>query len=168
MRELDKINRGSKYSTGSRRLEIGIFNDSLPRKLTIGNLHDPRPKMTCGCRNKGTFEEGWCDGSSTSERSICQHNQHNISATQERENILINYKSAVFKTISSLSRVQDKRSKTTETGLRPASLLKKRLWHRCFSVNFGKFLKTPFLHRTSPDDWFCQKLFWMITKSDVL
>ena len=25
-------------------------------------------------------------------------------------------------------------------GLRPATLLKKRLWHRCFSVNFAKFL----------------------------
>ena len=25
------------------------------------------------------------------------------------------------------------------TGLRPATLLKKRLWHRCFLVNFVKF-----------------------------
>ena len=25
-----------------------------------------------------------------------------------------------------------------------ATLLKKRLWHRCFSVNFAKFLRTPF------------------------
>ena len=29
------------------------------------------------------------------------------------------------------------------TGLRPATLLKKRLWHRCFPVNFEKFLRTP-------------------------
>ena len=29
-------------------------------------------------------------------------------------------------------------------GLRPATLLKKRLWHRCFSVNFAKFLRIPF------------------------
>ena len=28
--------------------------------------------------------------------------------------------------------------------LRSATLLKKRLWHRCFPVNFVKFLKTPF------------------------
>ena len=28
---------------------------------------------------------------------------------------------------------------------RPATLLKKRLWNRCFSVNFAKFLRTPFL-----------------------
>ena len=30
-------------------------------------------------------------------------------------------------------------------GLRPATLLKKRLWHRCFSVNFAKFLRTSFI-----------------------
>ena len=27
---------------------------------------------------------------------------------------------------------------------RPATLLKKRLWHRCFPMNFVKFLRTPF------------------------
>ena len=27
--------------------------------------------------------------------------------------------------------------------------LKKRLWHRCFPVNFAKFLKTPFSQNTS-------------------
>ena len=26
--------------------------------------------------------------------------------------------------------------------------IKKRLWHRCFPVNFAKFLRTPFLYRT--------------------
>ena len=30
-------------------------------------------------------------------------------------------------------------------GLRLATLLKKRLWHRCFTVNFAKFLRTFFL-----------------------
>ena len=29
-------------------------------------------------------------------------------------------------------------------GLKPATLLKKRLWHRCFPVYFTKFLRTPF------------------------
>ena len=29
-------------------------------------------------------------------------------------------------------------------GLRPATLLKKRPWHRCFPVKFVKFLRTPF------------------------
>ena len=34
-------------------------------------------------------------------------------------------------------------------GLRPATLFKKRLWHRCFPVNFAKFLRTPFSQNTS-------------------
>ena len=29
-------------------------------------------------------------------------------------------------------------------GLRPATLLKKGLWHRCFPVNFVKYLRIPF------------------------
>ena len=33
--------------------------------------------------------------------------------------------------------------------LRPATLLKKRLRHRCFPVNFAKFLRTPLLQNTS-------------------
>ena len=32
---------------------------------------------------------------------------------------------------------------------KPASLLKKRLWHRCFPVNFTNFLGTTFLQNTS-------------------
>ena len=36
----------------------------------------------------------------------------------------------------------------------PATLLQKRLWHRCFPVNFAKFLRTPFftehLRETAP------------------
>ena len=34
-------------------------------------------------------------------------------------------------------------------GLRPATLFKKRLRHRCFPVNFVKFLRTPFSLNTS-------------------
>ena len=34
-------------------------------------------------------------------------------------------------------------------GLRPATLFKKRLWRRCFPVNFAKFPRTPFLQNTS-------------------
>ena len=29
------------------------------------------------------------------------------------------------------------------------TLLKTRLWHKCFQVNFAKFLRTPFLQDTS-------------------
>ena len=40
-------------------------------------------------------------------------------------------------------------------GLRPATLLKKRLWHRHFPVNFVKFLRTPF---------FTEHLRWLLLK----
>ena len=32
-------------------------------------------------------------------------------------------------------------------GLRPATLLKKTLWHRCFPMNFAKLLRTPFIEQ---------------------
>ena len=35
------------------------------------------------------------------------------------------------------------------TGLRPATSLKKRLWYRCFPVNFSKLVKTGFIQNTS-------------------
>ena len=35
------------------------------------------------------------------------------------------------------------------TGLEPATLLKKTLWHRCFPMNFGKVLRRSFLQNTS-------------------
>ena len=34
-------------------------------------------------------------------------------------------------------------------GLRPVTLLKKRLWYSCFLVNFAKFLRALFLQNTS-------------------
>ena len=45
-------------------------------------------------------------------------------------------------------------SSTYKTSIRkgqkePPTLLKKRLWHRCFPVNFAKFLRTPLLQSTS-------------------
>ena len=42
-------------------------------------------------------------------------------------------------------------------GLRSAASLKKRLWHRCFSVNFAKSLRTP-MYRTHLDDCFSGRL----------
>ena len=34
-------------------------------------------------------------------------------------------------------------------GPKPATLLKKGIWHRCCLVNFAKFLRTPFSQNTS-------------------
>ena len=43
------------------------------------------------------------------------------------------------------------------TDSQPATLLKTRLWRRCFRVNFAKFLKTPFVTEHLP---------WLILKCD--
>ena len=46
-------------------------------------------------------------------------------------------------------------AKFTGKSLRPTTLLKKRHWHRCFPVNFSKFLRTPF---------FIEHLRWLLLK----
>ena len=38
--------------------------------------------------------------------------------------------------------------------LQPATSLRKKLWHRCFPVDFVKFLKPTFC-RTSANGYFC-------------
>ena len=43
-------------------------------------------------------------------------------------------------------------------GLRPTTLSKKRLWHRCFLVNFAKFLRAPF---------FIEHLWLLLLKFDI-
>ena len=48
-------------------------------------------------------------------------------------------------------------------GLRPAILLKKRLWHRYFPENLAKFLRTPFLQNTS-GGCFCPFKLFTITE----
>ena len=50
------------------------------------------------------------------------------------------------------SKILWKNTKAVTRGVlwkRPATLLKRRLWHRCFLVNFVKFLTTPFSQNTS-------------------
>ena len=42
--------------------------------------------------------------------------------------------------------------------LRPATLLKKRLWHRCFPMKFAKFLRTTF---------FTEHLWWLLLQNDM-
>ena len=46
--------------------------------------------------------------------------------------------------------------------VQPATLLKRRLWHRCFPVNFAKFLRTPFSQNTS------ESCFWINTEEQAL
>ena len=53
-------------------------------------------------------------------------------------------------------------------GFKPATLLKKSLWHRCFPVNFGKLSRTPFCYRTPLGDCFCASLKWYVWHSPYI
>ena len=56
-----------------------------------------------------------------------------------------------------------KQSLRCSWGLAPATLLKKRLWHRCFPVNFEKILRKPFFI-----EHFWWLLLWQHFKNDSL
>ena len=45
------------------------------------------------------------------------------------------------------------RSSRQRCSMRPATLVKKGLWHRCFPVNFAKFLRTLY---------FMEQLWWLL------
>ena len=65
------------------------------------------------------------------------------------------FRSSIFRS----SRPEVFCKKSVLKNFRPATLLKKRLWHRCFPVNFAKFLRIPFLQNTSDG------CFWTWRKS---
>ena len=46
---------------------------------------------------------------------------------------------------------------SVKKGRRPATLLEKRLWHRCFPMNCAKFLRAPFL---------TEHLWWLLLDSN--
>ena len=60
---------------------------------------------------------------------------------------MCSYKKSVFLKISQNS--QENTCARVCSRFQPATLLKKRLWHRCFPVNFAKLLRTLF-YRTPP------------------
>ena len=49
--------------------------------------------------------------------------------------------------------------------LRPATLLKKNLWHMCFRVNFAKFLRIPFL--TEHHWWLLLSKMWLVLQFSI-
>ena len=76
----------------------------------------------------------------------------NISTLFFRNKIFKGVKET-FHRISRPLEILQNSQEDTFSGLSTATLLKKRLWHRCFPVNFAKLLRTPF-YRTPLDDCF--------------
>ena len=54
---------------------------------------------------------------------------------------------------------QNKYTCSEAVARRPATLLKKKPWHRCFHVNFTKFLRTHFL---------TEHLRWLVLHVSIL
>ena len=54
-------------------------------------------------------------------------------------------KCSVKKVFLEISQNSQENTCARVTGIRPVTLFKKRLWRRCFPVNFVKFLRTPFI-----------------------
>ena len=52
-------------------------------------------------------------------------------------------------------------------GLRPATLSKKRLWHRCFPVNFAKFLRNLFLPNTFGDCFWVNQTKFIFVHTNI-
>ena len=62
-------------------------------------------------------------------------------------------KKGVLKNFAKFTRKHTESLFNKVAGLMPATLLKKRLWHRYFPVNFAIFLRTPF---------FIEQLWWLL------
>ena len=71
--------------------------------------------------------------------------------TKRSSHLQVFYKIGVLKIFAKLTGKHLSRSLffSKVTGLTPAFLLKQRLQHRCFLVNFAKFLRTALLKNTS-------------------
>ena len=69
------------------------------------------------------------------------------------------YKKGVLKNFSKLTRKHLRRSLFLNkiAGLRLLILLKKRLWHKCFPVNFVKYLRIPI---------FIEHLWWLLLQNN--
>ena len=83
----------------------------------------------------------------------CQYSTSLAAGTYSQTLSLSIYYNGVLKDTRSCETAQNIQKQPPELQLgkkkRPATLLIKRLWHRCFPVNFAKFLRTCSLQNTS-------------------
>ena len=95
------------------------------------------------------------------QQNDCMQNEHLFLATQQKlvyENFLVTFqiqkqlpdvfgKKGVLRNFAKFTRKHLCQSLffSKVAGLKPATLLKQRLWHKCFPVKFAKFLIIPFL-----------------------
>ena len=90
---------------------------------------------------------------------VHKSNNHQICSIKKIVvSILITVMRSSHQTCSVTKGVLRNFAKFTGKHLCQVSFLRKRSWHRCFPVNFTKFLRTLF-YRTHPDDCFCHSSY---------
>ena len=88
------------------------------------------------------YAEAYSEPCQTSKmKLLCENNSHRSSRPEVlcRKGVLRNFAKLTGKHLCRslfFNKV---------AGLRPGTLLKNKLWRRCFPVNFAKFLRTPIL-----------------------
>ena len=89
------------------------------------------------------FQEDWL----THIRRLNIQILHTYSTlrTSFSQNSSFSQRCSVKKMFLEISQNLQEKTCARDSVLRPATLLKKRLWYRCFLVNFAKRLRTPFL-----------------------
>ena len=126
--------------------------------LQMGQVFKSGPSKTCGRQHLKKFTQSTLEYLVSNKVAVC--NFIGNETKLRRQCFPFNFRSS-YRKCSIKKGVLRNFSKFTGkhlhqslffnkvAGLRPATLLKKMLWHRCFPLNFQKFLRTPFLQNTS-------------------
>ena len=102
--------------------------------------------------------------------SIRTHFYHCVKSARIRSFNGLYFLAFAMNTRDTPDRISSNKRRTSQSqnlictgGLRPSTLLKKRLWHNCFPVNFVKSLGTPFFESTS-GACFCKQQYQNLIK----
>ena len=104
-----------------------------------------QPYSCCACNLQPVFQSlsseefsnRWvCDTIRYLVPEVCLHRKWKSGTIFQKQPPEVLYKKGVLRNFTKLC-------------LSPATLLKKRLWHRCFPLDFAKFVRTPFLQNNS-------------------
>ena len=105
----------------------------------------------CLCRNRRSPTKNWKLTTKKEKKKMTLGSKLKYFQRYEIQMFRLNTKQGVLKNFAKFTGKHLCQSifLNKVAGLRPVTLIKKCLWHRCFPVNFAKFLRTYFLQNTS-------------------
>ena len=135
------------HNTGSCKKPMSIFNWFRCWRNNCGKLQTAgRSKCSIEKHFWQQIEKSWGKYGRLSSIMHVTLLKKNFITNIFRKNVPISFTAAI---LQNTTRSSHWRCSIRKGVLRPATLLKKRLRHRSFPVNFAKFLRTPFLQNTS-------------------